>query len=104
MRDERRVYFRWVGESELADFRACGKLRASNKSSRFGKHVTSSPDLAWKWGYHFGGGGGIVRIEVLEVVDGGVYHIGENLDGIGPAWFLSFEQLDACEVTEQADE
>lgn len=98
----RTIYFRWVSSEELDDFRSHGALRSSHKSSTFGKHATSEPGLAREWGRLFEGGGAVLKIEVLEDVPDGVYHLGDNLDGIGPGYFISFEQLEKCHVSEHS--
>ncbi len=94
------VFFRWVEDAELADFRSEGRLRPCEMSSYDGKYATTTVEFALGWAARFGGGGGVLRIEVLEYVPDGAYYIDSNLDSIGPGWFLSFEQLARCEITE----
>jgi len=44
----------------------------------------------------------VLKIEALEVIASGAYYLGDRLDAIGPGWFVTFEQLEKCKVSEVA--
>lgn len=72
----------------------------------FGKHVTTSPELALTWGkklVEWGRASSVGRIleigvpaDLAELVD----FVGANTDGVGACYFIQLEQLALATITE----
>jgi hypothetical protein len=85
--------FRHAGPDELADLKASGRFNLGPNST--GKYFAGNAEDAAKWGEWLNKGeGGVVSTSVPKsFADQLMYW--EKLDGIGPAWFVPPEQLDA---------
>src|SRR5437879_4940364 len=83
--------FRHVDPSELADIRNTGLFRLSPNST--GKYFAESAEHAQQWGQMLNNGeGAVVHTSVPTSVADQLFRW-EKLDGIGPARFVSPEQL-----------
>lgn len=100
---KKKTFYRWIDEQELADLRTVGRLRAGPGSME-GKYLTDSIAHAAIWGSKFPGSGVIVRVTVSREVADGIWYAGDNLDGIGPAWFATIEELQDAVVEEVEDD
>jgi len=76
----------------------------------FGKHITTTAELARAWGQLMVDSGWepalgrILEIRMETRLATGVEYVGANLDGIGAAYFAHFELLDGAEIREVQDE
>lgn len=103
---ETQTLYRWVSSAELEDFRNCGELRPNPDGSgyRNGKLVTNRAGYAIEWGEMFGeypDEGAVLEI-VLEIHEGDrVEPFNEMVDGIGPAYHLTLDDLEGADVHER---
>ena len=97
-----RTFFRYVSLAELEDLRNVGQFRAGPNGAE-GKWFTNSSMLAKEWGdrlaafEEFDNPGCVISFEVPEE-DANSFHHYQELDGIGPAWFATFDQLSNVKV------
>jgi hypothetical protein len=98
------VLFRAISIEERDDLRATGRFRIVRDSCE-GKHLATTIEDARKWGEAFYGTGrfAVVRVEISERMAARFYHW-PILDGIGPAYFATIEQLSEALIEEVSDE
>lgn len=103
---EHAVFFRRVGDRECARWRASGRLEPESGGMAFGKHLTTTPELATAWGRLFlssgweQSSGRVLMVRLASAVAQGVDYVGPKVDGIGACYFATFEQLADAQITE----
>lgn len=95
------LFYRWVSVAEWRNLLQAGEFRVapSGDSYEHGKLVTDSPDCAREWGKKFGDWpeSGLV----IEVSVSGWSHrdpFQTDVDRIGPAWLLTFDELEGARI------
>ncbi|HSI34523.1 MAG: hypothetical protein ACAI43_26890 [Phycisphaerae bacterium] len=98
------ILYRAVSFAELADVRRCGRLR-SGPGSCEGKHLACTRDDARRWGEALSGGQGFALLRVMaDEAAVTTWVFWARLDGIGPAYFATIEELAGTRVEEVIDE
>jgi len=86
--------YRAVSYAEYDEITATGVLRAGPNSYEFGKFFAETGENAAQWGTRLEGAGNFRVIEVqFPTSTANQFQLFQNLDGIGPARFGTFEQL-----------
>ena len=104
-RDEA-VFFRRVSQAEYEDIRKSNRLEPEPGGTESGKHLTTTPDLAEKWGIQWVESGwedaiGIVlevRLPAATAIE--IDFVGFRIDGIGACYFARFDQLVCAKLRE----
>ena len=99
-----RTFYGAVSFAELSDFRQGGCLRSVPGSCE-GKHLACILQDAREWGEALFGPGAyvVLRITASDAVVVKWAHWA-RLDGIGPAYFATIDQLEGATVDEVVDE
>lgn len=82
----RRTFYRAVSGDELKDILEVGRFRTGGVRSAEGKYFTDTVESAAEWGRRIGSPH-IVQTTALKTTIGKMTLVGENVDGIGRAWF-----------------
>ena len=100
-----RCFYRAVSAREYLSWRETGKLGANEGHIESGKHLTTSADYAEMWWQRFkdlgqeSGDCYVLQITFPEEVERGLVHLGPRIDGIGPAYFATLEQMELASIT-----
>lgn len=104
--DGQALFYRRVGEREYAAWKANHALLAEPGGMALGKHVSTTAELARTWGVRFvewgheTSVGRVLRISLPADIAETVDFVGPNTDGIGPCYFIVFEQLTSATIME----
>src|SRR6266513_1423121 len=93
-------FYRAVSLKELADIRRCGHLRTTAGSCE-GKHLASSLTHARQWGRmpNTSQPFAVVRVSIDDAVAASLLSW-NHLDGIGPAYFATIDQIEDFRIDE----
>jgi len=94
------TFYRAVSLKELADIRKCGCLRTTAGSCE-GKHLATSLAHARQWGRMLNApeAFAVVRISIDDAIAAD-FASWNRLDGIGPAYFATIDQIDGFRIDE----
>ena len=99
------VFFRRVSKAELESVRKSRRLELELGGMERGKHPTTTPELALKWGQQIVNKGWenqigfVLEIRLSATVAEEIEFLGE-LDGIGACYFARFDQLENAKISE----
>lgn len=99
-------FFRGLGLAEFEAWKQANMLTPEFGGMEFGKHITVLPKLARRWRELLpeadkpGGVIHILQIALPLEVAQALYFLGPNVDGIGPAYFATYEQLKTAIIEE----
>ena len=99
------MFFRRVSKAELESVRGSRRLEPKLGGMADGKHLTTTPKLAQKWGQKMVNLGweneiGVVlEVRLSATIAEEIDFVGE-IDGIGACYFASFDQLEGAKISE----
>ena len=99
------VFFRRVSKAELENIKKSHRLEPELGGIESGKHLTTTPELALKWGQRIVNQGWeneigfVLEIRMSEIIAEKIEFLGE-LDGIGACYFARFDQLENAKISE----
>ncbi len=100
------VFFRRVSKAELESVRGSRRLEPKLGGTEFGKHLTTTPELALKWGqlkvdegleYEIGF---VLEVRLSAIIAEEIYFVGTRTDDIGACYFAHFDQLENAKISE----
>lgn len=100
------IFYRRVSETEYAAWKTHGALQPEPGGMAFGKHVTTTADLARSWAArlvewgHEASIGRVLEIRLPVHLAERVAFVGPNTDGIEACYFIAFGLLDSATITE----
>lgn len=98
------VFFRRVSKAELESVRASHRLEPMEGMTD-GKHLTTTSELALKWGQRIVNEGWeneigfVLEVRLSAIIAEEIDFVGE-IDGIGACYFASFDQLESAKISE----
>lgn len=98
------VFFRRVSKAELDSVRASHRLEPMEGMAD-GKYLTTTPELALKWGQQMVNQGWekeigfVLEIRLSAIIAKEIDFVGE-IDGIGACYFAHFDQLEGAKISE----
>ncbi len=99
------VFFRRVSKAELEGVKKSHRLKPELGGMEFGKHLTTTPELALKWGQQRvtrgleNEIGFVLEIRLSAIIAEEIEFLGK-LDGIGACYFARFDQLKGAKISE----
>ena len=99
------VFFRRVSRAELESVKKSHRLEPELGGMERGKHLTTTPELALKWGQQKVDKGWeqeigfVLEIRLSSIIAEKIEFLGE-LDGIGACYFARFDQLKGAKISE----
>jgi hypothetical protein len=102
---ESAFFYRRVSPAELASVRALQHLSPPPGGIALGKHLTTTPALARKWGELMvscgweATAGHILEVKLAAATAQAVHYLGPT-DGIGACYFATFDELFGAIITE----
>ena len=100
------VFFRRVSKAELESVRGSRRLESKLGGTEFGKHLTTTPKLALKWGQlKVDEGfeqeiGFVLEVRLSVTIAEEIYFVGSRIDDIGACYFARFDQLKGAKISE----
>jgi len=100
------VFFRRVSKTEFDISMKSGHLAPKSGGMSFGKHLTTTRELAIIWGQLMVNRGWekdighVLEIRLSAAIAEKVDFVGAKTDGIGACYFASFEQLKNAKLSE----
>lgn len=100
------VFFRRVSKAELESVRGSRRLEPKLGGTEFGKHLTTTPELALKWGQlKVDEGfeqeiGFVLEVRLPVTVAKEIDFVGTRIDDIGACYFARFDQLKGAKISE----
>lgn len=98
------VFFRRVSKAELESVKKSHRLKPKEGMTD-GKHLTTTSELALKWGQRIVNEGWeneigfVLEIRLSAIIAEEIDFVGE-IDGIGACYFALFDQLESAKISE----
>ena len=98
-------YFFGESKAELESVKKSHRLEPELGGMERGKHLTTTPELARKWGQqrvNLGWEkeiGAVLEVRLSETIAEEIDFVGE-IDGIGACYFARFDQLEGAKISE----
>ena len=100
------MFFRRVSKAELENVRKSRRLELEPGGMESGKHLTTTPELALKWGQQKVDEGWeneigfVLEIRLSAIIAKEIYFVGTRTDDIGACYFARFDQLEGAKISE----
>ena len=100
------VFFRRVSKAELESVKKSHRLEPKLGGMELGKHLTTTPELALKWGQRKVAQGleneigFVLEVRLSAIIAEEIYFVGARTDDIGACYFAHFDQLEGAKLFE----
>ena len=100
------VFFRRVSKAELENIKKSHRLEPELGGMESGKHLTTTPELALKWGQQKVDEGWeqeigfVLEIRLSAIIAEEIDFVGARTDDIGACYFAHFDQLKGAKLFE----
>ena len=100
------VFFRRVSKAELENIKKSHRLEPELGGMERGKHLTTTPELALKWGQQKVDEGWeqeigfVLEVRLSVIIAEEIYFVGARTDDIGACYFARFDQLEGATISE----
>ena len=100
------IFFRRVSKAELESVKKSHRLEPELGGMERGKHLTTTPKLALKWGQRIVNQGWeneigfVLEIRLSAIIAEEIEFVGAKTDDIGACYFARFDQLEGAKIFE----